>query len=125
MIPMNKMIIYVYGKCSTCKQALLFLKQQKTTFTVKEITLEPPSIAELQRMLNYQNGNLKKLFNTSGLLYKEMQLGEKLEKMSLDQALTLLNQHGMLVKRPFLLGNNFGFIGFNEITWSKISECQD
>lgn len=112
------MIVYIYGKCSTCKKALLFLTRHKITFTVKEITTEPPSIAELQQMLKYQNGNLKKLFNTSGQLYKEMQLSEKLEDMSLDKALALLNQHGMLVKRPFLLGSHFGLTGFNEAAWS-------
>jgi len=118
------MIIYVYGKCSTCKQALLFLKKHKAIYTVKEITDTPPSISELKQMLKYQNGNLKKLFNTSGLLYKEMQLSEKLENMPLGEALTLLNQHGMLVKRPFLLGKNFGLIGFKETEWSKTSEFQ-
>lgn len=113
------MIIYVYGKCSTCKQALLFLKQHSATFTVKEITTEPPSLAELQQMLAYQHNNLKKLFNTSGLLYKEMQLSEKLQNIPLNQALALLNQHGMLVKRPFLLGDDFGLLGFKESEWSK------
>lgn len=113
------MIVYVYEKCSTCKQALLFLKQYGATFTVKEITTTPPSIAELQQMLKYQNGNLKKLFNTSGLLYKEMQLSEKLKEMSEDEAFVLLSQHGMLVKRPFLLTDNFGLTGFNQSTWSQ------
>ncbi len=113
------MIIYVYGKCTTCKAALLFLKKHRASVTVKEITEEPPSIAELQKMLTHQNGNLKKLFNTSGLLFKELQLKEKLEHLTSDKALELLSQHGMLVKRPFLLGNDFGFTGFNETEWSK------
>ena len=113
------MIIYVYGKCSTCKNALLFVKKHHLPFIVKEITKEPPSIEELQLMLKHQEGNVKKLFNTSGLLYKDMQLNEKLKNMPLDQALALLNQHGMLVKRPFLLMNNCGLTGFNEAVWSK------
>ena len=113
------MIIYVYGKCSTCKAALLFLKESGIAFNEKEISKEPPSIAELQQMLGYQNGNLKKLFNTSGLLYKEIQLKEKLQDLSVDEAFALLNQHGMLVKRPFLLGDGFGLIGFKETEWSK------
>jgi arsenate reductase len=113
------MIVYLYEKCSTCKQALLFLKQHRATFAVKEITATPPSIAELQQMLKYQNGNLKKLFNTSGLLYKEMQLSEKLKEMTEKDALLLLSQHGMLVKRPFLLADNFGLTGFNETIWSQ------
>lgn len=114
------MILYIYGKCSTCKQTLLFLKQHHVTFEAKEITLQPPSLEELHQMLKYQNGNLKKLFNTSGMLYKEMKLSEKLDNMSLHDALTLLTKHGMLVKRPFLLGHNFGLLGFNETLWSKI-----
>lgn len=113
------MIIYVYGKCSTCKAALLFLKNHKVSFTEKEISKEPPSFGELQQMLDYQNGNLKKLFNTSGLLYKEMGLKDKLESLSIDKAFALLNQHGMLVKRPFLLGDDFGLLGFKEIEWSQ------
>lgn len=113
------MIIYVYEKCSTCKAALHFLKEHKVAFTKKEISKEPPSVAELQQMLDYQNGNLKKLFNSSGLLYKEMHLKEKLPSLSVDEAFTLLNQHGMLVKRPFLLGPDFGLLGFQEAEWSK------
>ncbi len=113
------MIIYVYGKCSTCKAALSFLKQRGITFTAKEITEETPSIPELQKMLSYQNNNLKKLFNTSGFLYQEMQLKEKLPLLSADEALALLQQHGMLVKRPFLLGNGFGLLGFKEAEWSE------
>lgn len=115
------MIIYVYGKCSTCKAALFFLKENGVAFTEKEISKEPPSIAELHQMISYQNGNLKKLFNTSGLLYKEMQLKEKLQNLSIDEAFALLNQYGMLVKRPFLLGDNFGLLGFKETEWSKLS----
>lgn len=113
------MIVYVYGKCSTCKEALLFLKKRGVAFTEKEITKEPPSIAELHKMLGYQNGDLKKLFNTSGLLYKEMNLKEKLQKLNVDEAFALLNQHGMLVKRPFLQGDGFGLLGFKENEWSK------
>lgn len=113
------MILYIYSKCSTCQKALKLLEEKQVTFIRKEITDTPPSVAELQQMLKYQNGNLRKLFNTSGLLYKKMQLSKKLEKMPLDEALNLLNQHGMLVKRPFLLGKNFGLIGFNEAAWSQ------
>lgn len=111
------MIVYIYGKCSTCRDAIRFLEELKVIFTVKEITKEPPSLTELKQMLDYQNGNLKKLFNTSGLLYKEMNLSTKLEDMPLSEALKLLNTHGMLVKRPFLLGKNFGLTGFNKKEW--------
>lgn len=114
------MILYIYSKCSTCQNALRFLEQNKISFIRKEITETPPSVKELQAMLKFANGNLKKLFNTSGLLYKEMQLSEKLKDMPEADALILLSKHGMLVKRPFLLGDDFGFTGFNEALWSSI-----
>ena len=110
------MKIYVYSKCSTCKDALRFLSEKGIKVEVKEITETPPSVSELKAMLQYQNGNLKKLFNTSGILYREMGLTEKLKTMPLEEALYLLSTHGMLVKRPFLLGKDFGLLG------SKVSD---
>lgn len=119
------MILYVYSKCSTCQQAIKFLEQKKVKYLRKEITVEPPSIEELKTMLKFQQGNLKKLFNTSGQLYREMELSEALAGMSEMEALTLLSQHGMLVKRPFLLGRDFGLVGFKLADWSKkISNCE-
>ena len=70
-------------------------------------------------MLSFQEGNIKKLFNSSGQLYREMQLTEKLKTLSEEEALTLLSLHGMLVKRPFLLGESFGLTGFKEAEWAK------
>jgi arsenate reductase-like glutaredoxin family protein len=93
---------------------------EKKAFIIKEITTTPPSLDELHRMLKYQGGNLKKLFNTSGDLYREMGLSEKLSKMPIEDALTLLTKHGMLVKRPFLIGKDFGITGFKESEWSNI-----
>ncbi len=113
------MILYIYSKCSTCQNALTFLRQKNIQFISREITKTPPTLPELQTMLKYLNGNLKKLFNTSGLLYREMQLTEKLKHLSEVEALTLLTQHGMLVKRPFLLGSDFGMTGFHEDVWSE------
>lgn len=113
------MILYIYSKCSTCQNALKFLKQKKISFVCKEIVETPPSTEELRAMLSYMGGSLKKLFNTSGQLYREMQLTEKLQSMSEENAILLLSQHGMLVKRPFLLGDDFGLLGFKETEWSK------
>jgi arsenate reductase len=113
------MKIYLYHKCSTCKNALRFIESHNLKATVIEITKQPPSREELKAMLNMQNGQLRKLFNTSGLLYKEMQLSEKLDSMPLDQALELLHSNGMLVKRPFLLAKDFGLLGFREQEWVK------
>ena len=114
------MILYAYAKCSTCQAAVRYLEKKGVAFTSKEITQTPPTIEELTRMLACQEGQLRKLFNTSGLLYKEMELKDKIEHMPLNVALGLLNEHGMLVKRPFLLGDGFGLLGFNEKKWSEV-----
>lgn len=116
------MILYQHLKCSTCQKAVRFLKERKIEFISKDITAEPPSIKELQTMLDFQKGNINKLLNTSGQLYREMQLSQKLKDMLLSEILALLNCHGMLVKRPFLLGTNFGLTGFNETEWSVVLE---
>lgn len=112
--------IYVYSKCSTCQKALKFLDERKIPYIRKEITIEPPSVQNLKKMLAFSKGNLKALFNTSGQLYREMELSKKLESLSVDEALHLLSLHGMLVKRPFLIGDSIGLTGFNENKWSKI-----
>jgi arsenate reductase len=112
--------VYVYTKCSTCQKALRFLEQNKISFIRKEITETPPSPKELQQMLKYMGGDMKKLFNTSGILYRELQLSEKLKEMSLDKALDLLSHNGMLVKRPFLLSDNQGLVGFREPQWLSL-----
>ena len=111
------MILYIYSKCSTCQNALKFLRQKNIPFVSKEITETPPSLEELQTMLRHVNGNIKRLCNTSGLLYREMQLSKK--QLSELETLSLLSQHGMLVKRPFLLGDGFGLTGFSEDVWSQ------
>lgn len=106
------MRIYVYSKCSTCRDALKYLKDCGIHAEIKEITETPPSMEELKQMLIFYSGNLKKLFNTSGNLYKEMQLAQKLTDMPEKDALELLSKHGMLVKRPFLIDKRFGLVGF-------------
>lgn len=116
----KNMIVYVYSKCSTCKDALSYLEKRKIKFIKSEITETPPTIAELKKMLKFMNGNIKKLFNTSGQLYRELKLNEKLENMSEEEAFDLLSKNGMLVKRPFLLGDKFGLVGFKEKEWANI-----
>jgi arsenate reductase len=117
---MKKLKVYEYGGCSTCKKALKFLDARKTPYEKIDITLQAPSPAELRQMLHHV-GELRKLFNTSGLVYKEMKLAEKLPTMSETDALKLLAANGRLVKRPFVLGSDWGAVGFNEEAWkSKI-----
>ena len=114
------MILYIYSKCSTCQNALAFLKQKGVVFTCKEITQTPPTVEELGKMLSFLQGDLKKLFNSSGQLYRELKLSEKLKEMTQSQALSLLSHHGMLIKRPFLLRSDFGLTGFRETEWSLL-----
>ena len=115
--------VYLYGKCSTCQKVLRFLEKRQLSYKVKDISQHPPSMRELEEMLELQKGDIKKLFNTSGMLYRELQLSQKLDKMSINEALKLLSNHGMLVKRPFILGKNIGLIGFKEDQWQN-AFCQ-
>lgn len=114
------MIVYFHPRCSTCKKALSFLEKRNKKISLVDITKQAPTLEELQTMLHYQNGNLKKLFNTSGQLYRELHLSDKIENMPKNEALKLLSENGMLVKRPFLIDKDFGLIGFNEDQWVKI-----
>ncbi|MBA2368363.1 MAG: arsenate reductase family protein [Candidatus Protochlamydia sp.] len=113
------MILFIYSKCSTCKNALRFLENNHIQFVPKEIVIEPPSVQQLKDMLNFMEGNVKKLFNSYGQLYRELGLHKLLGKMPIADTLILLSQNGMLVKRPFLLAKDFGLTGFNEIDWTK------
>lgn len=116
---MSKLRVYQYDGCSTCKNALKFLTAKKAAFESIPIVEKPPTLAELKKMLAYYDGKLGKLFNTSGQVYREMKLGEKLSSMSESEALALLAKNGKLVKRPFVLGDGFGFVGFKEDEWKK------
>lgn len=117
---MKKLKVYVYSGCSTCKNALKYLEKKKVPFEEIPIVDQPPTLAELKKMLALYDGKIGKLFNTSGLVYREMKLGDKLKTMSEDQALALLAKNGKLVKRPFVLGEKTGVVGFKEIEWKKI-----
>lgn len=109
--------VYAYTKCSTCRDAVKWLNEHKVTFVEKPIYTDPPSPAELERMLAFQDGNLRRLFNTSGIQYRERGLAAKLPTMSPAEALALLGTDGRLVKRPFVLGKDFGLLGFDPGTW--------
>jgi arsenate reductase len=114
-----KLKVYEYENCSTCRKALKFLDRKEVAYERIPIVDRPPSLAELKRMLRAQNGQLRKLFNTSGLQYRELKLGDRLPQMSEAEALELLGANGKLIKRPFVLGENFEAVGFDEKAWSK------
>lgn len=108
--------VYEYEKCSTCRQALKFLDARKVAYARVPIVDQPPTLAELKAMLAYV-GDLRRLFNTSGVVYREMGLGEKLKTMTEAEALALLAKNGRLVKRPFVLLKDRGLLGFKEAEW--------
>lgn len=117
---MKKLRVYEYSGCSTCKKALKFLETKKVAYDAIPIVDQPPTLAELKKMLELYDGKIGKLFNTSGLLYREMKLGEKLKSMSEKEALALLTKHGKLVKRPFVVAGTKGAVGFKEDEWKKL-----
>lgn len=115
--------IYEYKNCSTCKKALQFLKKHKVDFEAYPIVDQPPTLAELKKMLGFlkaEGGSFKNLFNTSGLQYRELKISDKIKAgLSESEALNLLAKNGKLIKRPFALSPQFGLVGFNEEIWKK------
>lgn len=114
----KKPTVYTYAKCSTCRNAVKWMREQGIDFIEKPIRETPPNKAELKRMLGFQDGVLKKLFNTSGGDYREMKLGPKLADMTEKEAFELLANNGNLVKRPFLLADEVGLVGFKVDAWT-------
>ncbi len=115
---MSKLKIYEYKNCGTCKKALKYLDKKKVSYEKIPIRETPPSMSELKLMLSYV-GTTKKLFNTSSLDYKNLGLKEKLNSMSEVEQLELLSKNGNLIKRPFVLGEGFGLVGFKEEEWNQ------
>ncbi len=111
--------VYQYTKCGTCRKAIRFLDDLGIEYNAREITEAPPSEPELRAMLNHYNGNIRKLFNTSGQLYRKLKMKDRLDTMTTEEAVGLLSQNGMLVKRPFLLTQDAGLVGFREDTWRR------
>ena len=109
--------VYAYEKCDTCRKALRFLRDREIAFELVPIREQPPTKAELRTVLGHV-GQLRRLFNTSGGDYREMGLGEKLPGMSEEEAIALLARHGNLVKRPFVIGKDWGTTGFKEDEWA-------
>ncbi len=112
--------VYCYEKCSTCKKALKWLDDNGIEYNLKDIKSEHPDEASLKGIHEKSKLPLKKLFNTSGLLYKSMELAKKLPDMSDDEQFKLLSSDGMLVKRPLVVGDNLVLIGFKEAQWSDV-----
>ncbi len=115
------MKVYTYKNCDGCRKATKWLKAQGIEFEEIPIRETPPTKEELKEMLGYLGGDLRKLFNTSGGDYRSMNLKETLPTMSEAEAFELLGGNGNLVKRPFLLAENKGTVGFKEDVWADLA----
>ena len=109
-----------YPKCSTCKRAKAWLTENGVTFDDRHIVEDNPTAEELKAWWEKSGLPLKKFFNTSGLVYKEQNLKERLPDMSEEEQLALLATNGMLVKRPLVIGEDFVLIGFKEAEWERL-----
>ena len=109
-----------YPKCTTCQRAKKWLDDHNIQYELRDIKLDNPTLEELTEWYSKSGFPLKKFFNTSGLLYKSLDLKNKLPEMSEDEMLKLLATDGMLVKRPLLIGEDFVLVGFKEDEYGKI-----
>lgn len=108
-----------YPKCTTCIKARKWLEENNIEFTSRHIVEENPTAEELKTFIKLSGLPTKKFFNTSGMLYREMNLKDKLATMSDDEMINLLATNGMLVKRPLVVGENGVLVGFKAETWSE------
>ena len=108
-----------YPKCTTCKKAEKWLCDNNVAYELRDIKADRPSLEELTEWHKLSGLPLRKFFNTSGLLYKALDLKNKLPEMTEEEMLELLATDGMLVKRPLLIGEDFILVGFKEADWEK------
>ena len=116
------MLFIEYPKCSTCKRAKKYLEERKINFEDRNIITETPSKKELETWIKKYDIKLDKLYNTSGMKYRELNLKEKRQKMTEEEQLTLLSSDGMLIKRPILITEKALLTGFREQEWKKVLE---
>ncbi len=113
----NAMLFMCYPKCTTCQKAEKFLKERNIEYSLRNIKEEKLTTEELKGLYEKSGLPLKRFFNTSGLKYKELNLKEKLQKMSGEEQIEVLSTDGMLVKRPLLVADDFVLVGFKEKEW--------
>lgn len=114
-----KYLVLEYPKCSTCKKALRYLDEHHINYEKRHIVEDKPTVEELKKWIKESKREVKTFFNTSGNLYKELNLKEKLSMMSEEEQIKLLASNGMLVKRPLLVGDKI-LSGFKEKEWSEL-----
>ena len=108
-----------YPRCTTCQKAKKWLDDNKIEYELRDIKLDNPTLDELAEWYKKSSLSLRKFFNTSGLLYKSLDLKNKLPAMTDNEMLSLLATDGMLVKRPLVIGDDFVLVGFKEADWSE------
>lgn len=113
------MLFVHYPKCTTCKRAKKWLDEHQISYEERDIKEYNPSLEELKEWYQRSGLPLKRFFNTSGMLYKEMKLKDKLPEMSEDEQLALLASDGMLVKRPIVVTKESVLVGFKEAQWEE------
>ena len=113
------LIVYTLAQCSTCREATKWLRAHQVDFEERAIRETPPAVPELRVMLAAQGGEMRRLFNASGLEYRAQKLAEKLPALSEAAALALLAGNGSLVKRPFVIGGGVALVGFNAAKWAE------
>ena len=117
----EKIMLYLeYPKCSTCQKAKKWLETNNITFEQRDIVKQNPTKEELKLWHEKSSMPLKKFFNTSGLVYKELHLKDKLKDMTEEEQYALLATNGMLVKRPIIVTENIVLTGFKETEWEKL-----
>ena len=108
-----------YPKCSTCQKAKKWLLDHHVSFTDRHIVEDTPTSIELKEWIQKSGKPIKSFFNTSGLVYKNLNLKETLPSLSEEEQLFLLSSNGMLLKRPILVSSDFVLIGFKEMEWKE------
>ena len=114
------MLFVEYPKCTTCQRAKKFLDERGAAYTDRHIKEDNPTAEELRVWWKASGLPLKKFFNTSGMLYKSLELKDKLPRMGEEEQLELLATDGMLVKRPILVGDGFVLVGFRPAEWERV-----
>lgn len=109
-----------YPKCSTCIKAMKHIRNKYSDIVLRDIVNETPSKDELIEWINIYNQGIKPFFNTSGLVYRELNIKDKIHTMSIEEAADLLSSNGMLIKRPLLIDENMIVIGYKEEVYNQI-----
>ena len=115
-----KYLFVCYPRCSTCKKAQSWLDENQIPYEFRHIAQQNPTATELKEWISQSGLPVKKFFNTSGQLYRELELKNKLPQMSEEEQMELLSTNGMLVKRPLLIGSEVVLVGFKADAWERI-----